>query len=426
VIAVKPAARRPLNASNGRLLLRVAALLATGVAVKSFVVDPLTGHFAGSFEDFAAYMGAARSMAHGGSPYAQFDPSTVVMGGFVYPPFAALLVRPLALLDDRQALSIWLGITLASSLAGAVIVARSSLPAHWPRDELAVFAALAFAPVAYNYWHGQINPIVFLLLAVAFRQYVRGRQVSCGLILGLAAGIKVAPLLLAVLLLRRRWWRGSLAMLAATGLTFLAGFAVLGVGVTRHYLQTVFPTLNRGPGWIYNQSLGGVVARLGGHSVLSVDAPSLPIQLAGLAAGAALLTLTAWAVRPDRGRTGDRGMEFGLGVVAMLLAGSLAWFPHFTHLLIPLFACLGFGAARGWQQQRRVLIAAAATAVAFGLVAPLAISMMNIHWIGAVSHTAMWWPFLQLTSIPALISVWLAVDMARSLRPLDRDTLTLT
>ncbi|TMB92521.1 MAG: hypothetical protein E6J45_02020, partial [Chloroflexi bacterium] len=82
MIAVKPAARRPLNASNGRLLLRVAALLATGVAVKSFVVDPLTGHFAGSFEDFAAYMGAARSMAHGGSPYAQFDPSTVVMGGF--------------------------------------------------------------------------------------------------------------------------------------------------------------------------------------------------------------------------------------------------------------------------------------------------------------------------------------------------------
>jgi alpha-1,2-mannosyltransferase len=428
VIAVKPAARGPLNASSGRLLLRLAALLAVTLALKSFIVDPLTGHFAGSFEDFSAYMGAARAMAHGGSPYAQFDPSTVVMSGFIYPPFAALLLRPLALLDDRQALSIWLGVTLACSLAGAVIVARGSLPARWPRDELAVLAALAFAPVAYNYWHGQINPVVFLLLAVAFRQYVSGRQVSCGAILGLAAGIKVAPLVLAVLLLRRRWWRGSLAMLAATGLTFLAGYAVLGGAVTQHYLQTIFPTLNRGAGWIYNQSLGGVVARLGGHSVLNVDAPSLLIQLAGLAAGAALLTLTAWAVRPDRERTGDRGMEFGLGVLAMLLAGSLAWFPHFTHLLIPLFACLGFGAARGWWRQRRVVLPAAATAVAFGIVAPLAISMMNIHWIGDVSHTSLWWAFLQLTSIPALISLWLAVEMARSLRTdrSNRDTLALT
>jgi alpha-1,2-mannosyltransferase len=404
--------RLSLATGGGRALVRLAAVLAGAVALKSFVIDPLTGHFSGSFEDFSAYMGAARSMAHGGSPYAQFDPTTVVMGGFVYPPFAALLIRPLALLTDRQALSVWLVLTLACGVAGAVIVARTALPTWWPRDELAVLAALAFAPVAYNYWHGQINPLVFLLLAVAFRAYVQDREVPAGIALGLAAGIKVAPAVLIVLLLRRRWWRGSIAMAATAGLTVLAGYAALGGAVTQAFLQTVFPTLNRGPGWIYNQSLGGVMARIGERSVLRVDAPSLAIQVAGLISGLALLALTASVTRPARRDAGERGLEFGLGVMAMLLAGSLAWFPHFTHLLIPLFACLGFAGARGWANERPLLFAAVATTVAFGLLAPLAISLLDIRWMSSLSGTGLWWPFLQLTSLPAVSALWLAAVMA--------------
>ena len=51
-----------------RLLLRVLVLISGLVALKSFFLDPLSGHFGGTFEDFSAYMGAARSMAAGGSP----------------------------------------------------------------------------------------------------------------------------------------------------------------------------------------------------------------------------------------------------------------------------------------------------------------------------------------------------------------------
>ena len=77
---------------------------------------------------------------------------------------------------------------------------------------------MAFAPATYNYWHGQINPLIFLLLALAYRAYTRDREIVTGLLVGLAAGIKIAPVVLVLLLLRRHWWRGTAALLA-TGAT---------------------------------------------------------------------------------------------------------------------------------------------------------------------------------------------------------------
>src|SRR5207253_2514655 len=122
--------RSPISVSHGRLLLRVAVVAASLVALKSFVIDPLTGHFTGTFEDFSAYFGAARSIAAGGSPYAQFDPGTVVMSGLIYPPFAALLLRPLAPMTEPEALTVWLIGSLACTVAAAIIVARTALPAR--------------------------------------------------------------------------------------------------------------------------------------------------------------------------------------------------------------------------------------------------------------------------------------------------------
>jgi alpha-1,2-mannosyltransferase len=399
-----------------RLLLRVLVLITGLVALKSFFLDPLSGHFGGTFEDFSAYMGAARSMAAGGSPYAQFDPGTVVNAGFVYPPFTAILVRPLALLNDRAATIIWLALTLACSAAAAVIVARTALPASWPRTELGLLAAAAFAPAAYNYWHGQINPLIFLLLALAYRSYVRDREITVGVLLGLAAGIKVAPLVLIVLLLRRRWWRGSAAMVATGALTVVIGLAVLGIGTTRAFLADVFPALMRATGWIYDQSLGGAISRLGDQSVLVVQQTSLFIQAANIAAALFLLAAVAWATRPGVRAPAERSAEFGLGVSAMLLAGSIAWFPHFLHLLIPIFAAFGLALARGWRTERNLVMAAAATLFAFGVLAPAAIGQLDIFWIGRLSHTAAWWPFLQLASIPCFCAVWLVVALTRSLR----------
>jgi alpha-1,2-mannosyltransferase len=399
-----------------RLVLLLVTAAAAVVALKSFVIDPLTGHFSGTFEDFAAYLGAARSMAAGSSPYAQFNPSTVVMSGFIYPPFAAVVVRPLALLGDRAAMDSWLFLNLACALAGAIVVARTALPRSWPTTELGVLAALAFGPASYNLWHGQINPLVFLLLAAALWAYVRDRQVTVGVLLGTAAAIKIAPVIFLILLVRRRWWRAAAAMIATGATTGVIAVAVAGVGPCITVFTRVLPDLNRATGWIYNQSIGGAVSRLADQSVLRVQPTSVIVQVASVVAALLVLGLAGWATRAGPRTPAERGAEYGMGITAMLLAGGIAWYPHFTHLLIPLFAVVGLAAARGWRAERSVVVAAAAVLVIFGVVAPVAIAGMTIQGVTAISRTAAWWPLLQLCSLPCVSTLWLAIALARRLR----------
>lgn len=432
--AVRTRAFAPrLTANQTRLLLRAAALGTAALALKSFVVDPLTGHYGGSTDDFTGYLHAVGAVASGGDPYAWFSAATPVSAGFAYPPFAALLMRPLASLSPNTALSLWLVLNLAATIAGAVIVARLTLPRSWPRIELALLAALAFAPVTYNYWHGQINGLIFFLLAVAMWAYLRERQVTAGLVLGLAAGIKVAPVVLLVLLLRRRWWRGSSAMVACTAATGLLGLAVLGLGPTQKFLTVVLPALGRPTGWIVNQSLTGSLSRVVVQSVLRMQPAPAWLDLACLAAGVGVLVAAVWAVRTAPRSAAERGAEYGLAVTAMLLAGSLTEFAHFTALVIPIFATLGLAAARGGRDARRLFAGAAGAVVVFGVVAPELIALLATPGavsLGALSHSPWWWLFLQVCSLPCIAACWFALrlrgglahspDPARSGNPLGK------
>lgn len=400
-----------------RLLLRILALGALVLALKSFVLDPLTGHFTGSFDDFGQYLNTARSVASGGSPYAWFSATTPVSAAFAYPPFAVLLVRPLASLSDSAALSLWLALMLVATLAAAIVVARVTLPATWPRVELAVLGALAFAPVTYNYWHGQINGLIFLLLALGLWAYTTERTRTAGIVLGLAAGIKVAPVVLLFLLLRRRWWRSAAYMALTIAGTIATGVWVFGAGATHTFVSTVLPTLSRPTGWIYNLSVPGSLARLADQSVLRMQPTPVALAAASIVAAIVLVGASLWPVRAtDRPRP-ERAAEFGLAIVAMLLAGSLVEFAHFTALLIPLFAAAGLAASRGWRSERPLLGAAALATVAFGLVAPQLIALLasQVISLGALAHSPWWWPFLQLCSLPCLAALWLGVRLRRSL-----------
>lgn len=413
--ASRPGAPRHLR--HGLLLLRGATLALLLVGVWSFVVGPLLGRAAGQSEDLAAYLGAARSMAAGHSPYANFDAnSSVTLAGFDYPPFAAVLVRPLALLSTTAAVDLWLWLSLALTVAAAFIVVRAALPQSWPRTELALLASFGFPPVTYNYWHGQVNPLIFLLLALAFDGWIKGREVRTGLLLGVAAGIKLSPIVLVVLLLRRRWWRGTAAMVAAGLASVAAAVPVIGTSGVRTFVQTVMPALAREIGWIYNQSLGGLFARVADHSVAVMQPDVALLHAAFLLAAVAVVVACAWVVRPGERRPEERAAEFGLGVLGMLLAASIAWFPHFTHLLIPLAAVGGLLAARGWEPERRLAGAALGALVGFGLVLPFEVSSQGLNALASQMGRPLWWPVLQLYSLPALAALGLFLALRRSLQ----------
>jgi alpha-1,2-mannosyltransferase len=312
----------------------------------------------------------------------------------------------------------WSILILAFTVGGGIILASTALPRSWPATALGILAVLLFAPSAYNLWHGQINPLIFIILVIGYWAYVRDRQSICGLALGLAAGIKIAPLVLIVLLIRRRWWRATAAMIATGAATIGLGLS-LGIGVSITFLTHVFPDLNRATGWVYDQSLTGSISRIANQSVLAVQPTSLGVQILGPLASLFTIGLIAWAVRPERRPARVRGLEYGLGVTAMLLAGGLAWYPHFVHLLIPLFAILGWVGTRGWGKERMLATAGFAVVAIFAVLAPTVISVLTTQWLATVMSTSVGWPVLQLFSLPSAAALWLAVALARRLSQKD-------
>jgi len=412
-------------------VLSAAVLAAVVVAVREFVIAPLTGSFTGRFEDFEAYWDAATAANAGGDPYGTFDSGTVTMSGFIYPPLGALLLRPLALLDHHQAATLWLWIGLACTVAGSVIVARDLLPARWPRARIGLLAALTFPPATYNLWHGQANPVIFLLLALALRAWLRGAETRCGVLLGVAAAVKLAPFVLVALLWRRGWRRGSAALVVTAAGTSLLGAALVGAGALRTWLSIVLPGLSRDNGWVYNQTWGAVVSRLANHSVLRWEADSLPLHLAALTLSLSGVAAAAWAVSRDRRSSEVRGAEFAAGVTAMLLAGSVAWYAHYVHVLIPAMALVALAVRptdhsprdvhtppEARHEGRRLEPAAVLVAglAVLCVLAPVLIATTDMPTLISLSSGHWWWPYLQLWSLPSLAAAAMLAVLVRSIR----------
>ncbi len=395
--------------------LRAAGVVALLGALVTFGLGPLTGAFHGPFEDFGPYWHAAVATAHGLSPYHSFrGQGSVVMSGFDYPPPAALALRPLALLSHHWAVIVWLWAGVAATVAATVILARETLPPRWPRISIALIAALLFAPATYNYWHGQINPWILLLLSLGLRAYVRGHQVRCGIWLALGADIKLMPAVLLLLLVRRHWWRGVGAMLV-TGLGVLGIAAAALPGSLPVWLHSVLPALARDNGWVYNQSIDGVVSRLFQHSVLRFDPPLWWLHAIVLLLDLALLWVAWRAVGPDPAAA--PAAEYGLFLAAAVLSGTIAWYPHYTALLVPVFAGLGLVAGRGPRRVPALTAGLAAFLTVNAVVVPLVLSALTVRWLTAVSATGWWWWLLQLSSLPAASALGLVAGLVAALRP---------
>jgi hypothetical protein len=141
-----------------------------------------------------------------------------------HPPFATLLALPLGVLPFRVAQVVWLVIgTLA--IAGGWYLGRVH-PWDYAATGLIWMYALSL---------GILEPFLFLLLAAALLVYPR-RPLLAGVLIGLAAAIKVYPAMLLVGLLIAGRWRVVLAGVLAGGAATLLGDVVVGQGALVSWL----------------------------------------------------------------------------------------------------------------------------------------------------------------------------------------------
>src|ERR1700677_522289 len=140
-----------------------------------------------------------------------------VVGMVPLTPISTLVVYPLTPLPPLAAKRCWIIVSLGLLLSTLYLLhAMTLLP--WRR--LALVAALSF-PLTVNFQYGQFYVLLLFLLTLACWLYVRQRRFLSGVVVGLAAGLKVFPAIYLVYFLRKRDLRafvGGVAGSLCTGL----------------------------------------------------------------------------------------------------------------------------------------------------------------------------------------------------------------
>jgi alpha-1,2-mannosyltransferase len=277
----------------------------------------VAGAVSDGLKDLLVYQYGGREVLDGLPVLGSRDPVTGLR--FTYPPFAAIVMVPLAQLPAGLAAAVWTGASVGA-LAVAVVVVRRMLdrPAPGWLVALVTGGALALEPVWQNLAFGQVN--LFLMLAVLV-DVVRPERRWSGVLVGIAAGVKLTPLVFVVLLLMvgRRAAAGR-AALAFAG-TVALGFVVAPAAAATYWTDGLVHAGRVGPPALaHNQSVYGALTRL-------LDGPPPTLLWLGVAAPLALAVLVVGA---GWWRHGDRVLGTCLGAVAMLLASPISWSHHWV------------------------------------------------------------------------------------------------
>jgi hypothetical protein len=257
-----------------------------------------------------------------------------------HPPVSVLEALPFAHLDYPNAHFAWNLTTFPMFLIGvALLVGELGRPFQWwyliPMLALIVWAD----PIRTTLLHGQVNFLLFGLLAVGWVADRRGYQSASGIAVGLATGLKLFPGLLLVYFLFAGRWRAAIAMVLSVVVLNAVAFGLFGSSAFRTYVQDVMPSLQQYQSAWRNSSLNGFWIRLfDPHPVQTSPQPYHSGTTAkGLFVASGMLIAGAVAVVARMGRAAadsDRG--WAVAILGMMLASPIVWSHYHVLLAIPL------------------------------------------------------------------------------------------
>ncbi|WP_231122636.1 mannosyltransferase [Mycobacterium colombiense] len=363
-----PAAPKPQRLAS---LLRAAApmLLITSVATR--LAWTYLAPNGANFVDLHVYLGGAAAIDHPGSLYSYVyaDQTPDFPLPFTYPPFAAVVFYPLHLLPFGLVAFLWQIATMAA-LYGAVRLSQRLMGvADGTAGRRVAMSWTAVAiwiePLRSTFDYGQVN--VLLMTAVLWAVYTTRWWLS-GLLVGVAAGVKLTPAISGVYLVGARRW--GAAVFSAVVFVATIGISVLVVGdQTRYYFTDLLGDAHRvGPiATSFNQSWRGGISRILGH-----DVGFGPLLLAAIAV-TAVLTVLAWRAVDSADRLGR------LLVVELfgLLLSPISWTHHWVWL-VPLMIWAIHGPVRGLRGAR---------IVGWGW---LALTVIGVPWLLSFAQPTIW------------------------------------
>lgn len=262
---------------------------------------------------------------------------------FTYPPVAAVLFGVVGILPMLAAVVLLTACGLLALSSTVVLAAPSPKQFLGP---LAVACAFAFEPVRTTLNFGQVNLVLMGL--VALDCLLPRTRYPRGLLVGVAAAVKLTPAVFILFFLARRQYQPTvtavLTFLGATG----AGMLLAPADSVRYWHTTIFdPDRIGGAAFATNQSLRAALTRL--------DLPAGLTQACWLLLAIAVLVL-AW--RGAR-RSPDPVIALLVVAAAGLVVSPVSWSHHWVWI-VPAVA---YGAIRLYRNHRAMVLLAAVSVV---------------------------------------------------------------
>src|SRR5262245_57234947 len=178
-----------------------------------------------------------------------WDGGEDIFNRYPNPPIMALILKPLAGLPPLAGALTWFYLKAGMALVSLWCVFRmvegpgeedaetrrrgdaergplSASPrlrvsACFPGWAKALTVLLSIRPIMGDLSHGNVNLFILFLVALALFAFTRGRQVTAGVLVGLAVACKVTPALFLVYFLWKRAWRAAAGGVLGLVLFFL-------------------------------------------------------------------------------------------------------------------------------------------------------------------------------------------------------------
>lgn len=315
---------------------------------------------------------------------------------FTYPPLAAVVFAPLALLSlDVASIAITLTTLILLIVAVTILLTRLDvwpqtavtseptwLRRAWLSAAIVAPAVIYLEPIRSNFDFGQIN-VVLMTLVIA-DCVPRKTPWPRGMLLGLAIALKLTPAVFLLYFLLRRDTRALLITAASAVIATLAGFAFAWRDSIEYWTETVRNTDRIGTATLNtNQNIAGALARLG----LGEGARFVLWTLACVA----VLALTVWAAR--RLLKAEQPV-LALVCVAMfgLVVSPVSWSHHWVWALPAVLVT----AAVAYRQRHAVLALVSVAGIALMVWTP--IPLMPEHnetaaslWRQLAGGSYVWW-----------------------------------
>jgi alpha-1,2-mannosyltransferase len=285
------------------------------------------------FFDSKVYYGAVQYWFRDhGMVYDWLRPGTPY--GFTYPPFAGLVMAPMAVLPFPAVLVV---ASVATVLTTALLMWWFVTPlirrrgwTPWFAYAIALCLGLSFEPVRETLTFGQVNTLLLTLVAAdVLFGLSKGRRWA-GVGIGLATAIKLTPGVFILYLLVTKRWRAAGVAIGTAAAATLAAAAVATDQSREFWTDALWDTGRVGVlSYVSNQSIRGFLARL------PIDSVAAYVWIVLV-----LVALGFWAWRV---RTADLFGGLALTGVLGCLISPVTWVHHCVWLLPAIVRCVDAG-----------------------------------------------------------------------------------